>query len=269
MPYIFKQLNIETWPLDYVLDWLSGISAYSESYTRSFEARAITGRKLAILELTDLKEILASQDVSLNRQITVFRSIQSLLQLRHDLNKDTLHTILFSTHTRVLSLLNYIRRLENCACTSDCDRCTKYKRYEIVSAASGLAQAYRRLIAWLVRIPFARLKPFEVFREDINKEMKSLLRLLRRRPADCLYAEMKARLQSMLECCAQMLDYCDRSCEKENGKVAVAYSCCYLAKVYLRRTSGEQVLGLRLTTLSDGVYTVAEIIRGVGVFLKF
>jgi len=93
--------------------------------------------------------------------------------------------------------------------------------------------------------------------------MKQFLKLFRKRQVNNLYNEMKIRLKSMQECCEKMLDYCDRSCEKENGKIAVAYSCCYLEKVYLRRKTPDQVLGLKLTTLSDGVYTVAEIIREV------
>ncbi len=46
----------------------------------------------------------------------------------------------------------------------------------------------------------------------------------------------------MLECCTKMLDYCDIHCENENGKIAVAFSSCYLEKVVLRRRTPEQVL---------------------------
>lgn len=46
----------------------------------------------------------------------------------------------------------------------------------------------------------------------------------------------------MLECCNKMLDYCDAHCENENGKIAVAFSSCYLEKVVLRRKSPEQAL---------------------------
>ena len=82
-----------------------------------------------------------------------------------------------------------------------------------------------------------------------------------------------------------MLDYCDRHCDDENGKIAVCYSSCYLEKVAIRRRSPDQILvniickikcviyshscfflcfkGLKLTSLSDGIFTITEIAREV------
>lgn len=264
MTNIIKQLNVEAWTLETVIEWLKGVSSYSINYTKSFEAQNLNGKKLAILELSDLSDILKDhENAVLNHQLTIFKSVQNLLQMKHDLNKETLHSLIFNTQNRIVAILNYLSRLASCSCIiNDCERCVKYKRNEIISASTSLALAYRRLISWLVRIPFTRLKPFENFREEINNEMKNFLRLFRKRIfSDNFYKEMKIKLKSMLECCKKMLIYCDKNCEKENGKIAVAYSCCYLEKVFIRRKDPEQVLGLKLTTLSDGIFTIAEIVR--------
>jgi hypothetical protein len=151
------------------------------------------------------------------------------------------------------------------------DQCGKYKQFEMISQTSSLASAYRKLISWLVRIPFTRLKVFADFREEINNEMKSFLRLFRKQnrcqglqiSSGRHGEEMGAKLAKMRESCARMLHFCDTNSEKENGKISVAYSCCFLEKVVIRRRLVGQVLGLKLTTLSEGICTVAEIVREV------
>ncbi len=46
----------------------------------------------------------------------------------------------------------------------------------------------------------------------------------------------------MSVCCTNILDYCDKYCDQENGKVSVAFSSCYLEKVVLRRRCPDQIL---------------------------
>ena len=112
---------------------------------------------------------------------------------------------------------------------------------------------------------------FADFREEINHEMKSFLRLFRKQnrcqglqiSGGRHGEEMGAKLAKMRESCARMLHFCDTNSEKENGKISVAYSCCFLEKVVIRRRLVGQVLGLKLTTLSEGICTVAEIVREV------
>ena len=116
--------------------------------------------------------------------------------MKHDLNKETLHTLIFNTRNRIITIMNYLSRLENCqTCVSnDCERCVEYARNEIISAAARLALTYRRLISWLVRIPFTRLKPFEVFREEINNEMKIFLRMFRKRSSENFNRDIKNKV---------------------------------------------------------------------------
>ena len=83
-------------------------------------------------------------------------------------------------------LCNVTERMDQCATChsstsmSECDKCVRLRKYEIISGSSQLALKYRKLISWLVRIPFTRLKAFSQFREEINNEMKSYLRLLKK-----------------------------------------------------------------------------------------
>lgn len=268
-----KLLNVEAWTAEYVVVWLKGISSYSHNYAKAFEDVNISGKKLTVLDQSELKEILQDQGANLNHQLTIYKSIQNLLQMRHEINKETLHTLIVLVISRLKAILNYLKALETCSCqlTNDCSRCLKYKRYDIVSAGTSLALAYRKVISWLVRFPFTRLKTFENFREEINMEMKNLLRLFRKQcryqnikySANNYYKEMKLKVTSILECCTKMLDYCDQNSDKENGKISVINTCCYLEKVTIRRKSPGQILGLKLTSLSDGIFTIAEIVREV------
>jgi hypothetical protein len=77
--YFVKQLNIENWPIEYVCEWIKGIN---NEYTKQFELNQIDGKKLAVIELTDLKDYL---NINLKQQINVFKSIQTLLQLVNNL----------------------------------------------------------------------------------------------------------------------------------------------------------------------------------------
>lgn len=39
-----------------------------------------------------------------------------------------------------------------------------------------------------------------------------------------------------------MMDYCEMNCEKENGKISVAFGYCFLDRVCLKKRSVEQEL---------------------------
>lgn len=41
---------------------------------------------------------------------------------------------------------------------------------------------------------------------------------------------------------SQILDFCEANCEKENGKISVAFNYSYLEKVALRKRFKEQEL---------------------------
>lgn len=65
----------------------------------------------------------------------------------------------------------------------------------------------------------------------------------------------------MSNCFKIMLDYFDENCDKENGKVSIAFSYCYLEKVYVRKKTETQTLGVSLLSLNEGIYTIVEIAR--------
>lgn len=76
--YLMKQLNVEHWPTEYVCQWVKGVSELSINYSKQFELNQIDGKKLTVIELTDLRDYL---DVNLKQQLTLYKSIQSLLQI--------------------------------------------------------------------------------------------------------------------------------------------------------------------------------------------
>ena len=114
---ITKQLNIDSWSVSYVLEWIKGLSSYSTMYIPEFEARNITGKKLSLLERSDIDEILiSSDDANLTHRFAIYKSIQNLLQMSHDLKNESLHTMIFLTQSRIGQVLNCVYRLRDCEC---------------------------------------------------------------------------------------------------------------------------------------------------------
>jgi hypothetical protein len=65
----------------------------------------------------------------------------------------------------------------------------------------------------------------------------------------------------MNSCVVQMIDYCERNCNKENSKISVAFNYCSLEKVVLKKRAPNQEIGLSFISLVDGIFTVGEINR--------
>lgn len=55
-----------------------GIRPFAEMYLENFQSKQINGRKLSVLDFSDLGELIES---NFNHQILIFKSIQNLLQL--------------------------------------------------------------------------------------------------------------------------------------------------------------------------------------------
>lgn len=157
------------------------------------------------------------------------------------------------------SILNYVDRIKESS-VNECENCTKLK-HDLIKMASGLATSYRKLITWLVRVPFTRLKQFEKFREEVNFKMKNFLKIFRKKLNENSFDDLKSSVTDMMSSFRSILDYCETNCEKENGKISVAFSYSYLEKVIIRKKFKDQELGLSLMSLIDGVYTIAEISR--------
>jgi hypothetical protein len=135
-------------------------------------------------------------------------------------------------------------------------------RQELVSNSTSLTPVYRKLLMWLVKLPFTKLKQFELFRNEFNSKMKILLKLLRKKLlTENILNEMRQALYDLVECIRNMLDYCDKHCEEECGRMSLIYSHAYLDRVVLKCHTAEQPLGLSLISLIDGIYTIAEIER--------
>jgi hypothetical protein len=115
----------------------------------------------------------------------------------------------------------------------------------------------------LFRSPFTKLKELQRFKEDVNGKMKDLYKIMRRRLGDNTLSETNMIVDALLNRFDEMLDYCDRRCDEENGKMSIVYNSCNFEKVTLRRKALEQPLGLYLISLLDGVHTVGEIARDV------
>ena len=76
--YLMKQLNIENWSCEHVCDWLKGLADSTPENLKKFESWQIDGKKLCVTELTDFKCYL---NINLKQQLSLFKSIQSLLQI--------------------------------------------------------------------------------------------------------------------------------------------------------------------------------------------
>lgn len=91
---------------------------------------------------------------------------------------------MFMTCNQVTSLCKYIDRISSGSGE------TKLKQ-DLVRNSALLAATYRKLITWLVRLPFTKIKPFDKFRQEVNSQMKTFFRLFRRKITDNSFDEMK------------------------------------------------------------------------------
>ncbi len=131
-----------------------------------FQSKQINGKKLQLLDLTDLKDLLPN--LTLSNRLVLHKSIQNLAQFRHDLKSDTLHSLILSTNLKLKNLLMIINNFNN-------------KKEFLRTTAHFLSTTYRKLINWLVRLPFTRLKQFELFRDELNAKMKQFTKFFRNR----------------------------------------------------------------------------------------
>ncbi|CAF0808641.1 unnamed protein product [Brachionus calyciflorus] len=251
-----KYLNFQNWSVDQVAEWLKGIRGIDDLSIANFRLKQINGKKLTLIDLYDLNQLLSS---NLSNKILVYKSIQNLIQLKHDIQNDTLQSIMFKLANKCRTILNYLDKIQQYS-PSECDAAQKLNS-DLVKQTSLLATTYRKLITWLVRLPFTKMKRFESFRDDINIRMKNFLKIVRKKLNEKQYDDLKQIVNDLMSNLNSMLDYFELNCEKENGKVSVAFNYTYLEKVQLRKKFPTQELGLSLISLVDGVYTISEITR--------
>ena len=178
-PHLNKKLfHVETWTVEQVLSWSRGVADeeggssssskgellnYFLYYKEVFRSRQITGKRLQILDLADLNEWFPQ--LSLNHRLLLYKSVQELVQFRHDLKTDTLHTLLTHTCNKLVGLLKLVE--------------TNNRREFVKATACFISITYRKLINWLIRLPFTRLRQFELFRVELNTKMKQFLKMFR------------------------------------------------------------------------------------------
>jgi hypothetical protein len=248
-------------------------------YQEVFRNRQINGKKLQILDLSDVCDLLPK--FNLNQRLVLYKPIQDLIQFRHDLKADTLHTLLTNTSNKLLLLLKLL----------DDEKRSNHKREFIKATSCFVSITYRKLINWMIRLPFTRLKQCELFRDELNSKMKLFLKIFRSRNKllngdeeikllvrNCTYFKstfknlldlLILKLNEMKSCVVQMIDYCEFNCNKDNSKISVAFNYCSLEKVVLKRRTPNQEIGLSFISLVDGIYTVGEINRSVTIKHNF
>lgn len=96
-------------------------------------------------------------------------------------------------------MCKYIERIGAVATTVDypaqATNATARLRHDLVKNSAMLASTYRKLITWLARMPFTKLKDFNIFRETINSDMKLFLRSFRKKVNDGSFDELKQNVR--------------------------------------------------------------------------
>jgi hypothetical protein len=108
---------------------------------------------------------------NLNQRLVLYKSIQDLIQFRHDLKADTLHTLLTNTSNKLAALLKLL----------DEEKRSHHKREFIKAISCFISITYRKLINWMIRLPFTRHRQCELFRDELNSKMKLFLKIFRSR----------------------------------------------------------------------------------------
>lgn len=95
------------------------------------------------------------------------------------------------------SMCRYIERIVETDQLLSSEASTRLK-HDLVKNSALLAATYRKLITWLARMPFTKLKDFNIFREAINSYMKAFLKTFRKKVNDGLFDELKQNVYDKL-----------------------------------------------------------------------
>jgi hypothetical protein len=127
------------------------------------------------VDLSDICELLP--ELNLSQRLILYKSIQDLIQFRHDLKTDTLHTLLTNTSNKLVHLLKLLEEERKKTSGGQFGS----KREFVKATACFVSITYRKLINWMIRLPFTRLKQCELFRDQVNSKMKVFLKIFRSR----------------------------------------------------------------------------------------
>lgn len=156
-------------------------------------------------------------------------------------------------------MLHYIEKLQTCSCKIECYTCNKLNN-DIIRLSTTLTTSCKKLLSWLARLPFTRLSILNQFRDQLNNQMKLILKLFKKiSKQEDFHIKLSSHLFRILDDCNKTLDLFEETFDEDPDKKSLIYNYCYLEKVILRKRSNEQLLGLTLTKLLDGLHTVAEI----------
>lgn len=266
-----NRLNVELWTNDDICEWLKGVGEKGEVYVDNFQEKKICGKDLTILDDNDLIDIGVS---ILDHRIILLNLIQNLVKVKHDLNNETLHNLVFNAKNRVIYILNYIDKLFKCIdCNysvnesfyNPCVLCKKNEN-EIARLISSLSIAYRSLYSWLVRLPFTQIRTIDPFRKNLRLEMKFLLRVFRKKREKLkkdeviqnFYNNVKINLNKILNYFTEFLDTCDSVGDTDFDKNSIVFNYCCLEKVIIRKNKdkSDQILGISLKKFISGIYTI-------------
>lgn len=104
------------------------------------------------------------------------------------------------TANQMKSMCMYIERLvsdQQSSTFADPNVSARLK-HDLVKNSALLALTYRKLITWLARMPFTKLKDFNTFRESINAHMKTFLKTFRKKVSDGLFEDIKQNVTKCL-----------------------------------------------------------------------
>lgn len=119
----------------------------------------------------------------------LFKNIDIFILLKkYDLNNDTLHNLIFMTSNQISGLCKYIDRITSMGVDNNA---VVRLKHDLIKNSALLAASYRKLITWLVRLPFTKLRAFEKFRDEINSQMKTFFKIFRKKINENSFDEMK------------------------------------------------------------------------------
>jgi hypothetical protein len=131
---------------------------------------------------------------------------------------------------------------------------------DIIRLSATFTSSCKKLLSWLARLPFTRLSILNQFRDQLNNQMKLILKLFKKiSKLEDFHTKLSSHLFKILDNCNKTLDLFEETFDDEPDKKSLIYNYCYLEKVILRRRTNEQILGLSLTKLLDGLHTIAGI----------
>ncbi|XP_070191214.1 CNK3/IPCEF1 fusion protein-like isoform X2 [Littorina saxatilis] len=250
--YQAQHILFENWTSQEVANWLQGLDESVAQYVPLFKAHAVNGRKLMMLNHSDLEKFGINK---LGHQELVLEAVDLLRSLRYTLDTENLQSMALQLGCKARNLVAEIQLRtkendQNRANMSRGEHQRKRLSITILSYVADMLATLKNLVSWLDRAPFEGVYDICRMRNAIVKLGLDLVTVTQRESS---YVDPE---EAIIKSCRVLIDYCDGMVQ--NTKDALVIQPAALEQATIRKKQGEE-LGMNIQSAYNGIHGISSI----------